>query len=64
MGDDLTDLDMFAAGVRQREGGMPVALVAARSPEIAREVMDAADYSVDGVGGVEWLLAELLNALR
>ena len=64
MGDDVTDLDMFAAGTRLRDGGMPAALVAVRSPEVAREVMDAADYTVDGVGGVEWLLGELLSALR
>ena len=64
MGDDVTDLDMFAAAARERDGGMAVALVAVRSPEIAREVMDAADYWVDGVGGVERLLGELVSALR
>lgn len=64
LGDDLTDLDMFAAASRLREAGMPVAAVVARSPEVARELMDAADYAVDGVAGVEWLLGELLSALR
>lgn len=64
LGDDLTDLHMFAAASRLRDAGMPVAVVAARSPEISREVMDAADYAVDGVSGVEWLLTELLSSLR
>jgi trehalose 6-phosphate phosphatase len=57
MGDDVTDLDMFAAGTRLRDGGIPAALVAVRSPEVAREVMDTADYAVDGGGGVECISA-------
>jgi hypothetical protein len=64
MGDDITDLDMFSAAARLRDEGKQVATVAARSPEVAREVMDAADYCVDAVTGVEWLLEEILNALR
>lgn len=64
MGDDITDIAMFGAAERERGDGMRVALVVARSAEIAREVMDAAEYSVDGVAGIEWLLGELVSALR
>jgi len=64
LGDDRTDIDMFQAAVRLREEGAFGATVAVRSSEIAPEVLDAADYVVDGVSGVEWLLGELVSALR
>jgi hypothetical protein len=64
MGDDRTDIDMFYAARRWRAGGKPAAVVAANSSEVTVEVLDAADYVVDGVAGVEWLLRELFNALR
>jgi trehalose 6-phosphate phosphatase len=64
IGDDITDLDMFSACIGLRDQGTEVAVVAARSQEVAREVMDAAEYCVDGVSGVEWLLGEIVSALR
>jgi len=55
IGDDITDV---------REGGTPGATVAAESPEATDAVLDGADYSVDGVAGVEWLLEGIARALR
>jgi hypothetical protein len=37
--------------------------VAAASAEAAREVAETADYSVEGVEQVEWLLQEIARAL-
>ncbi len=47
-----------------REGGTPGATVAVESAEVTDEVLDSADYCVDGVAGVEWLLGEIARALR
>jgi trehalose 6-phosphate phosphatase len=63
LGDDLTDVDLFE-GVRSlRADGVESVIVAVTSPEIAEEVLDAADYFVDGVEGVEGLLEAVLNSL-
>jgi trehalose 6-phosphate phosphatase len=62
VGDDRTDVDMFHAISALREGsdGRNIAVL---SPEIAPDLLNAADYAVDGVEGVEWLLAEVLRVL-
>jgi len=54
---------MFRAVGRLREAGLPGVTVAVRSEEATPEVLASADYWVDGVPGVERLLAELLIAL-
>ena len=64
IGDDITDVDMFRRVTAMRERGTPGATVAVESAEATDEVLDGADYSVDGVAGVEWLLAEIVRALR
>jgi trehalose 6-phosphate phosphatase len=63
LGDDITDIDMFAATLRLRSQGLMTAAVAVASEEAAPGVAEAADYTVDGVEGVEWLLAEVVRAL-
>ncbi len=63
LGDDATDIDMFRAVERLREGGLAGTTVAVRSEEATEAVLASADYWVDGVPGVEWLLQELLKAL-
>lgn len=63
LGDDATDIDMFRALARLREGGLAAATIAVRSEEADPEVLASADYWLDGVPGVEWLLQEVLRAL-
>lgn len=63
MGDDLTDIHMFNAVRSLGEAGLSTAVVAVISPEIQPEIVEAADYTVEGVEGVEWLLEEILAAL-
>lgn len=63
LGDDVTDIDMFAAAVRLRGRGVAVASVAVGSEEAAPAVREAADYWLAGRGRVEWLLGELVRAL-
>ncbi|HEV8574720.1 MAG TPA: trehalose-phosphatase [Dehalococcoidia bacterium] len=63
LGDDLTDVDMFEAARGLAASGLPSANIAVRSNETAEELVAAADYIVDGVGGVEWFLAELVRAV-
>ncbi len=63
LGDDITDIDMFAAARRLRAGGMAVATVAVAGDEAAPEVAQAADYAVEGVAGVSRLLREMVKAL-
>ncbi len=63
LGDDTTDIDMFRTAARLREEGLPAATVAVRSEEATAEVLASADWWVDGVEGVEWLLGEVLRAL-
>jgi len=60
-GDDVTDLDGFAA-LRElvEEGGLEAAVtVGVRSDEGPREIVDEADLVVDGIGGMQQVLAEL-----
>jgi len=63
IGDDLTDVDMFRGVVLLRGMGIPGATVAVLSDEAPPGLLDATDYYVNGVGGVEWLLGEILRAL-
>ena len=63
VGDDRTDIDMFHALSDLRKNGTEGRSIAVLSPEVAPDLPDAADFSVNGVGGVEWLLAEMLIAL-
>ena len=64
IGDDRTDVDMFRQVMALRDAGTPGVSVAVESKEVAEDVLDAADYYVDGVAGVEWLLGEIARALR
>jgi trehalose 6-phosphate phosphatase len=59
-GDDLADLEAFAALDRQREGGRTTVKVAARSVETPETLIDAADVVVDGPDGLVALLRELV----
>jgi trehalose 6-phosphate phosphatase len=63
LGDDITDIDMFVALRRLRAEGLAGASVAVASREAAPEVEQAADYTVEGQEGVEWLLLEMVRAL-
>ena len=63
LGDDITDIDMFAAARRMRARGLAGAAVAVASEEAAPEVTQAADYTLAGQERVEWLLAEIIRAL-
>jgi len=62
LGDDTTDADMFRAlqGLR----GKRVACVAVLGEGTPTALLELADYSVPGVSGVEWLLGEMVRALR
>jgi hydroxymethylpyrimidine pyrophosphatase-like HAD family hydrolase len=63
LGDDITDIDMFAAVGSKRAAGLVAATIAVVNEEATPEVLRAADYSLDGTEGVRWLLAEVLRAL-
>lgn len=63
LGDDVTDVDMFRAVAHMRPEGRVGVTIAVASAEATPQVMAAADYSVDGVPGVEWLLGEIVRAL-
>ncbi len=64
LGDDLTDVDAFRMVHRWRgEGKVAAAAVAVRNAESGPEVVEAADYWLDGVAGVEWLLGEVARAV-
>jgi trehalose-phosphatase len=63
LGDDRTDVNMFRSVTALAEEGIEARSVAVMSPEIHPDVLGAADYSVDGVRGVEWLLAGLADAI-
>ena len=63
LGDDTTDIDMFRAAERLRQHGMAAATVAVSSEEASPELLAGADYRVEGVAGVEWLLGEVKKAL-
>jgi trehalose 6-phosphate phosphatase len=62
LGDDVTDVDAFRA-LRDATGLRGTSVVVA-SRETAPEVLAAADYRVEGVAGVEGLLAEIASALK
>jgi trehalose-phosphatase len=64
VGDDTTDVAMFDAAHGLKKQGMGAVAVAVLSPEIHPDVLGAADYGVEGVGGVEWLLSELVDATK
>jgi len=63
MGDDATDIDMFRAVGELAKEGVPGAMIAVWSPEADPRLLQAADYSVGGVDGVEWLLEEMLRPI-
>lgn len=63
LGDDITDIDMFAAAGRKRAQGLAAITVAVVSEEATPELLRAADYSLEGTAGVRWLLGEMLRAL-
>ena len=63
LGDDMTDIDMFAAVGGKKAAGLAVATIAVVNEEATPEVLRAADYRLAGTAEVEWLLAELLRAL-
>lgn len=59
-GDDLADLEAFAALDRLRAAGRFTAKVAVRTDETPRALVDAADRVVDGPDGLVSLLRELV----
>ena len=63
LGDDITDIDMFAAARRLRAQDLASAALAVASEEAAPEVARAADYTLTGQARVEWLLTEMLRAV-
>ncbi|HLC28601.1 MAG TPA: trehalose-phosphatase [Dehalococcoidia bacterium] len=63
LGDDQTDVDMFAAVAQLRDEGLRGVSIAVDSEEATASVRDAADYTVEGVAGTEWLLGELVKVL-
>ena len=64
LGDDLTDAEAFKVLRHWREEGkVSGAAVAVANPESGPEVMEEADYWVDGVPGVEWLLGAIASVV-
>ena len=63
LGDDITDIDMFTAVGRERAQGLAAITVAVVSEEAPPELLQAADYSLEGTVGVRRLLGEVLRAL-
>ena len=63
-GDDVGDLDAFAALGRLRTEGVWTCAVIARGPETSPEVAAAADLVVEGPEGVVALLARVADALE
>jgi trehalose 6-phosphate phosphatase len=63
LGDDATDMDMFRGQRELSALGTRGAGIAVWSPEISPAVLQATDYFVRGVNGVEWLMEEILKAL-
>jgi trehalose 6-phosphate phosphatase len=63
VGDDRTDVDMFNAAHLLGEQGVDAVAIAVMSAEIQPEVLASAEYTVEGVEGVEWVLAEVLRAV-
>jgi trehalose 6-phosphate phosphatase len=64
-GDDITDIAGLSAARALRESGQVQAYgLAVQHPESPPEASAAADFSVDGVDGMEWLLGEMLKELE
>jgi trehalose 6-phosphate phosphatase len=63
LGDDRTDVDMFAAVTRLRDEGVQGVSIAVSSEEAPERLRDMADYVIEGTPGVEWLLGELVRFL-
>lgn len=64
LGDDLTDVEAFKVLRHWRqEGKVSGAAVAVANPESGPKVMEEADYWVDGVPGVEWLLGAVASVV-
>jgi trehalose 6-phosphate phosphatase len=61
LGDDVTDIDAFRA-LREATAFRSASVVVA-GEETPPEVLAEADYRVEGVAGVEWLLGEVAGAL-
>jgi trehalose 6-phosphate phosphatase len=61
LGDDVTDVDAFRA--LHQATDLHGASVVVASQETPSEVLAAADYRVEGVDGVEWLLEQVASAL-
>jgi trehalose 6-phosphate phosphatase len=64
VGDDVGDLDAFAALGRLRTEGVWTCAVIAEGPETSAEVAAAADLTVDGPTGVVRLLIAIANAVE
>ena len=62
-GDDVGDLDAFAALDRLRAGGLWTCAVAAGGPDVAPAVTEAADLVVEGPAGVVGLLGAIAEQL-
>jgi len=63
-GDDVGDLDAFAALGRLRTRGLWTCAVAAAGPETPAEVLAAVDLLVEGPDGIATLLASVAEALE
>jgi trehalose-phosphatase len=66
MGDDVTDLDMFAAVDQARAAGRlrgAIIAIGGQGTEVPRAVADAADVVLSGVDDAGSLLARLASAL-
>ena len=61
LGDDITDIDMFQAA--RKLSNTKTACVAVASDELSPDVASSADYSVNGVTGVEHLLEQVLHTI-
>jgi len=59
-GDDVADLDAFAALDRLRDRGLVTVKVAVRGEETPAPVLDAADLTVDGPEGLVAVLRDLV----
>ena len=62
-GDDVGDLDAFAALDRLRTAGLWTCAVAVAGPDVSPAVIDAADVAVDGPAGVAALLRSIADEL-
>ena len=62
-GDDVGDLDAFAALGRLRAAGVWTCGVVSQGSETASAVVDAGDLAVSGPTGVVALLTEIADAL-